>query len=229
MKRLLAVVLLLIIAVYAGLGLASLAHAEFLEGVEYVRLEKPVPVETGDKIEVREFFWYGCQHCFALEAHLEKWLMHLPAEATFIRTPGVASPAWAVHARTYFAFEEIGLLARAHRPLFDAIHTKHRKLAEINDIGDFVAEIGGDRTAFMKSAGSFDTQLKVNRATALAKSFGVDMVPILFVDGKYLTNATIAGDYPRALEVVDFLIRKAAAERKASRPVVEQKSIPETK
>lgn len=212
MKRMLAVPLLIIV-LGAGYSLASIARAEYLEGVEYVRLEKPVPVETGDKIEVREFFWYGCPHCFALEPYIEKWVAAMPANVSFIRTPGVGSAAWAVHARAYYALDELGLLARLHRPLFDAIHIKHRNLAGIEDIGDFVAEQGGNRAAFMKSAGSFDTQLKVNHASALAKTYGVDRVPIIFVDGKYMTNATIASDYDQVIKVIDFLVHKAAAER----------------
>jgi thiol:disulfide interchange protein DsbA len=199
-------------ALFALLLLPLVGQAQFLEGVEYVRV-RPQPVETGSKIEVREFFWYGCSHCFALEPFLERWLKTLPKNVQFIRTPGVFNERWAVHARTYYAFETLGITAKMHYPLFQALHVDKRPLFDAESIAAFVAEKGGDRKAFLDAYNSFGMQANVNRAIQAGSAYVIDSVPTLIVDGKYMTNANIAGGYDRVPKVLDFLVKMAAAER----------------
>jgi thiol:disulfide interchange protein DsbA len=210
MKRLLAMVWLI------ALGLPLVASAEFLEGVEYVRIPKQ-PVETGAKIEVREFFWYGCPHCYALEPSLEAWLKKIPKNTQFVRTPAVFNERWAVHARAYYAFESLGLIGKMHEPLFRALHQDKRPLFDVDSLAAFVVERGGDRKAFVDAYNSFGVATSVNRATQLGRAFGVQSVPTLFVDGQYMTNANIAGGYDKVPQVLNFLIQKAAAERRGKR------------
>jgi len=210
MKRLLAMVWLI------ALGLPLAASAEFLEGVEYVRIAKQ-PVETGAKIEVREFFWYGCPHCYALEPTLVAWLKKMPKNAQFVRTPAVFNERWAVHARAYYAFESLGLIGKMHEPLFRALHYDKRPLFDADSLAAFVAERGGDRKAFLDAYGSFGVATSVNRATQLGRAYGVQSVPTFFVDGQYMTNANIAGGHENIPQVLNFLIQKAAAERRGKR------------
>jgi thiol:disulfide interchange protein DsbA len=210
MKRLFAMVWLI------ALGLPLVASAEFLEGVEYVRIPKQ-PVETGAKIEVREFFWYGCPHCYALEPSLEAWLKKIPKNTQFVRTPAVFNERWAVHARAYYAFESLGLIGKMHEPLFRALHQDKRPLFDVDSLAAFVVERGGDRKAFVDAYNSFGVATSVNRATQLGRAFGVQSVPTLFVDGQYMTNANIAGGYDKVPQVLNFLIQKAAAERRGKR------------
>lgn len=184
----------------------------FLEGVEFERV-RPQKIETGDKIEVREFFWYGCSHCYTLEPHVKKWLKRKPANAQFVRTPAVFNAQWAVHARAYYAFEALGITDKVHEPLFAALHVERRRLLDADSIAAFVAEKGGDKKAFLDAYNSFGVQASANRAEQAGRAYAIDGVPIMFVDGRYMTNATIAGGYDKMLEVVDFLIKKAAAER----------------
>jgi protein dithiol oxidoreductase (disulfide-forming) len=203
-------------ALFALLLVPLVGQAQFLEGVEYARV-RPQPVETGSKVEVREFFWYGCSHCFALEPFLEKWLKTLPKNAQFVRTPGVFNERWAVHARTYYAFEALGITEKMHYPLFQALHVDKRPLFDADSIAAFVAEKGGDRKAFLDAYNSFGMQANVNRAIQAGSSVGLESVPTLIVDGKYMTNANIAGGYDRVPKVLDFLIKMAAAERAAKK------------
>src|SRR5437868_1723218 len=86
-------------------------------GSDYIVLPTPQPVETGDKIEVREFFWYGCPHCYALEPALAAYVKKLPSNVRFVRTPGVAS-SWLIHAQAYYTFESLGVTERLHGPFF---------------------------------------------------------------------------------------------------------------
>lgn len=197
-------------------GLAALpftVSADFLEGVEYQRLPVPQAVETGARIEVREYFWYGCPHCFVLEPYLEKWQKTMPKNAAFVRTPGVFNDLWAVHARTYYAFEILGLTARLHRKFFDAIHVEKRPLNDPELIADFVKDNGGNRQLFLDTYNSFSVQTSMGRALRAAQAIRLESVPTLVVDGKFVTNANIAGSYDKVPAVLDFLVKQAAAER----------------
>lgn len=201
-------------ALFALLLLPISSQAQFLEGVEYTRIN-PQPVETGAKVEVREFFWYGCSHCFSLEPSLEKWLKTLPKGVQFVRTPGIFNERWAVHARAYYAFEALGITAKMHHALFRALHVDKRPLNDAESLAAFVAEKGGDRKAFLDAYHSFGMQANLNRATQAGRAYNIDSVPTLIVDGKYMTNANVAGGYDKVPQVLDFLIKKAAAERPA--------------
>jgi thiol:disulfide interchange protein DsbA len=199
-------------ALFALLLLPFSGQAQFLEGVEYTRVS-PQPVETGSKVEVREFFGYGCPHCYTLEPFLDKWQKTLPKNVQFVRTPAVFSEAWAVHARAYYAFEALGITAKMHYALFQALHDEKRVLNNADSLAAFVAEKGGDRKAFLDAYNSFGMQANLSRATQAGRAFNIDSVPTLIVDGKYMTNANIAGGYDKVPKVLDFLIKKAAAER----------------
>ena len=199
-------------ALFALLLLPFSGQAQFLEGVEYTRVS-PQPVETGSKVEVREFFGYGCPHCYTLEPFLDKWQKTLPKNVQFVRTPAVFSEAWAVHARAYYAFEALGITAKMHYALFQALHEEKRPLNNADSLAAFVAEKGGDRAAFLDAYNSFGMQANLNRAIQVARAYNIDSVPTLIVDGKYMTNANIAGGYDKVPKVLDFLIKKAAAER----------------
>lgn len=203
-------------------------QAQFLEGVEYKRID-PHPVETGAKVEVREFFWYGCGHCYALEPHLEKWLKTLPKNVQFIRTPGT-SPNWLAHAQAYYAFEALGAVDKLHKPFFDAVQAARQTappntlpFSDENSIAEFVVRHGVDAGKFREAYRSFDVGRKLGRAKQLNGDYEMRFprsllpfsVPVLFVDGKYMTNATIAGGHDKIPQVLDFLIKKAAAERSA--------------
>lgn len=202
--------------VWAVLGLlAAPVHAEPLEGVEYTQLARRMPVETGDKIEVREIFWYGCPHCYTLETTLTPWLKTLPKNAKFIRTPGATwASTWETHARSYYAFEAMNLVDKLHPALFAAIHAQNRPLIDENSIGFFVAEKGVDEKAFRKVYNSFAVGAKVKSAKNFSEQSGIKSVPTLVVDGLYVTNSTMSGTHQDMMKVVDFLIKKTAAQRK---------------
>ena len=200
--------------VFALLLAPALTRAQFLEGVEYTRVT-PQPVETGAKIEVREFFWYGCSHCFTLEPFLEKWQKTMPKNAQFVRTPAAFNDRWAVHARAYYAFETLGITAKMHNAVFHAMHVDKRPLADAESLAAFVAEKGGNRQAFLEAYNSFGMQANINRAAQAGQAYKIESVPTLIVDGKFMTNANLAGGHERVAPVLNFLIKQAAAERAA--------------
>jgi len=194
--------------------------AELSTGVQYQELFQAQPVETGDKIEVRELFWYGCPHCYHLEPYLEKWLKTMPANAAFVRMPAVLPDnpnrvSWRPDARAYYTFEALGVVDRVHGALFKAIHAQKRKdlVTSPTALADFAAENGIDRQKFLDTYNSFGVDSKVRQAAAMFGRYEADGVPTIIIDGKYRTSPSMAGGHERVGEVMDFLIRKAAAER----------------
>jgi thiol:disulfide interchange protein DsbA len=220
------------IGLVAMLALPCLAPAaeSFELGRDYLELPFPQPVETGAKIEVREYFWYGCPHCYHLEPELTRWLKKIPARAQFVRTPGVLNPVWALHAQAYYAFESLGVVNKLHAPFFRALQEEQQKpgfdrqnpernpLYNENSIADFVARHGVDRKKFIDAFRSFSVDKKVKEARARGRESLVNSVPVLVVDGKYQTSPALANGEAAAMRVLDFLINKAAKERKPGPP-----------
>ncbi len=205
-----AAVVLLVLAFIPGPGRAALA---LVEGQDYESLPVAQPVETGKKIEVREFFWYGCPHCYVLEPGLERWVKKLPASVWFVRTPGTA-PHWLTHAQAYYTFDALGVAKSTHNAFFKAVQEQKQQLNDANAIGDFMATRGIDKQKFMESFNSFGVRTNLEKARQLNKDYNVSSVPALVIDGKYLTSPGMVKDEDRFFKVVDELIARAARERK---------------
>jgi len=200
----------------AGLGLATagLAQAQGgpVEGQHYVRLSTPAPVTlpTPDKkVEVVEFFWYGCPHCFNLEPLLESWAKRLPPDVAFRQVPVGFSVPHQLHQKLYYALEEVGALPALHRRVFSALHQQNLRLNNEADIVAFVGANGVDAAAFTAAFKSFGVATKANRAKQLSEAYKIDGVPALGVQGRFYTSGSLAGSHERALAVTDFLIQRA--------------------
>lgn len=193
---------------------AAPARAEFLEGVEYVMVTPAQPVTTGNKIEVREVFMYGCPHCFNLEPILNRWLKTKPANSEFVRMPAIFRPTLEPHARAFYAFQALGVLDKLHGAFFRALHVDRQPLSDEASIAQFVAAHGIKPEDFRRAYHSFGVDAQVKEAMRLAPAYGVDSVPTFIIDGKYRTNATMAQGSESLMRVTEFLIKKSAAERK---------------
>jgi protein dithiol oxidoreductase (disulfide-forming) len=192
--------------------LPGLVIAAFEEGRHYMSLPFPATVETGNRIEVREFFWYGCPHCYVLEPGLASWQKKMPANAQFVRTPGTA-PRWMVHGQAYYAFEALGELDKLHGAFFKAVQEKPGAYNEEKAITAFAASHGLDAKKFGEIFNSFGVRLKLEKAKQLNMDLNISSVPALVVDGKYLTTTAMAGGEDAMLKLLDHLIGKAAKER----------------
>ena len=201
--------------VAAGVGLsaaviAAPAAAQFVpvEGTHYVRLSEPLPVPAG-KIEVIEFFWYGCPHCNAFEPTLDAWQKKLPADVLFRRVPvGFRDEPYGTHQRIYYALETMGLIPTMHRKVFYAIHGERQRLDKAPEIAAFMAKNGVDSAKFLEVFNSFSVQTKARQARQLSAAYKIDGVPALGVQGRYFTSGSMAGTNEAALSVVDFLVQK---------------------
>lgn len=191
----------------AFLGLfcfATLARAE--GGYETVT---PVqPVQNPDKIEVIEFFWYGCPHCYHLEPAMNAWLKTKPANVEFIRQPAVFSELWGKHAKAFFTAEALGVVDKVHADLFDAIQNKKQKLTAEDDLAKFFAEHGVKDEDFRSAYNSFLVDAKMRQAETMGARYGITGVPALIVNGKYRVTGPSAKSQENMLTVTNQLIQQ---------------------
>ena len=195
----------------AALGWAGHARAQGgpVEGTHYVRLSQPVPAGPAGKIEVIEFFWYGCPHCNAFEPALDAWVKQLPADVAFHRVPvAFSNEPFVAHQRIFYALDSLGLVAAMHRKVFYAIHNERMRLDKPADIAAFMARNGIDAAKFADAYNSFSVQTKTRQAKALSEGYRIDGVPAIGIQGRYYTSPSLAGGPERALQVVDFLVDK---------------------
>lgn len=191
--------------------------ADLKEGQDYVSYNPPRSTETQDRIEVTEFFWYGCGHCFHLEPELNAWVKKLPKDVSFRRVPAVfpgrgGKPGgWAPGARLFYTLEALGQLDKLHGAAFNAIQVEHVSPAKDQAMIDWAAKQPGiDAKKFADTYNSFAVESKLNRAMQLSQSYGLDGVPALVVNGQYRA-AAVAPD--ATLAVVDQLIDRVRKER----------------
>ena len=196
----------------AGLGTLwagpALAQGAPVEGTHYTRLSQPVAVSAPPgKIEVIEFFSYGCPHCFALEPTLETWAKRLPTDVVFKRVPVGFNALYENYQKLYYALEAMGQLEHMHRKVFDAIHKQRQRLDKEADIAAFMTANGVDGAKFLELYKSFSVQTKARQAQQLSQSYKIDGVPAMGVHGRYVTSGSQAGSNERALAVTDALVQ----------------------
>jgi len=186
-------------------SLSTLSHAESLG---YEALTPPQPTQNPDKIEVIEFFWYGCPHCYTLEPAMEKWLKTKPANVEFIRQPAVFSDLWGKHAKAYFVAEALGVVDKVHADLFDAIQNKKQKLTSEDQLAKFFVAHGVDETEFRNTYNSFLIDAKLRQAKAMGPRYGITGVPAVIINGKYKTTGPLAKSQENMIEVMNRLIQQ---------------------
>lgn len=185
------------------ISFASISQAETLG---YETLSPAQPTQNQDKIEVIEFFWYGCPHCYNLEPAMEEWLKSKPANVEFIRQPAIFSSLWGKHAKAYFVAEALDVLDQVHADFFDAIQNKKQKLTSEDQLAKFFVAHGVDETKFRETFNSFYINSKMRKAKAMAPRYGITGVPAIIINGKYKTSATLAKSHENMFKVMDQLI-----------------------
>ena len=193
-----------------GLPLVSLAQGGPVEGKHFVRLTQPMPTSAGPgKLELIEFFWYGCPHCNAFEPALDAWVRQLPADVVFHRVPvAFSAEPFVAHQRIFYALDSLGLVAAMHRKVFYAIHNDRMRLDKPAEISAFMTKNGVDGAKFMEAFGSFTTQTKLRQANQLVDGYKIDGVPAIGIHGRYYTAGTLAGTNDKALAVADMLLQR---------------------
>lgn len=202
------------------IAFASSARAAPVEGTDYVELKPPQAVEAPGKVEVIEFFWYRCPHCYALEPDLEAWVKRLPRDVQFRRVPGILNEDWAVDARIFYALDAIGEENRVHRGLFDAIHqqggVRLRGDPYAKWVADWLAKQKVDMAKYDAAFHSFSVESKLRRAAQMAVAYRLEGVPTIAVQGRYLVLANTS--QKAMLANTDALVAEARKQIPKSKP-----------
>jgi len=189
------------------------------EGFDYDVVEPAPSRVAGDgRVEVAEFFWYQCPHCNALTALIEPWAQRQRQRVRFVRLPLALNAAYAAQDRLYYALESLGMIERLHATIFQAIHEDGVKLKTSRQMAEFLSEEGVPQKRFEQAMRSSKVRAQVARARDLASHYKVYEVPMLLVDGRYLTSAGhVGGSQADAIKVVEWLVRRVEDERRAAR------------
>lgn len=179
------------------------------KGVNYLELSPVQPVDSPGKVEVIEFFWYGCPHCYALEPLLDPWMKKLPKDTVFKRVPAVFNEQWGVAARVYYALESLGEEERVRRQLFDAIHKDNLKITDESAMAGWVGKHGIDAEKYKAAYRSFTVETRLRRAAQMTQTYRLSGVPTFAVQGKYLAGSEMNGDRQQLLDVTDYLIAES--------------------
>ncbi len=214
-QHLLAVATLSLMAATAGASPTAPVN-----GTDYRTLEKAQQTDSGKKVEVIEFFWYSCSHCNAFEPTLEAWLKKNADKIVFKRVPVAFRDSFIPQQKLYYTIEALGLVDTMHARVFRAIHKERQQLDTDKQILDFVAKQGVDIKKFTETYNSFGVQTKVSRAKQLQAAYKVDGVPMIAIDGRYITSPSIVGAslgnrpesilHEATLQVIDHLVAKSA-------------------
>lgn len=172
----------------------------------YETIKPTQPTHNPDKIEVMEFFWYGCPHCYSFEPVINAWAKKLPDNVEFIRQPAIFSELWGKHAKAYFVAEALGVVDKVHADFFDALQNKKQSLETEDQLANFFVGHGVKEADFHEAFNSFLVDAKMRQAATLPARYGITGVPAVVINGKYKTNATLAGSQEKMIEVINRLI-----------------------
>jgi protein dithiol oxidoreductase (disulfide-forming) len=176
------------LALIGALLVAAAASAQ--NGPQFTELNPRQPtIGDGKRIEVVEFFWYGCPHCYSIEPLVEQWQRTLPPDAVFRPYPAAFNARWAHDAAIFFTFEALGVLDKVHRPFFDAIHRDGLRTDDPKALDEWVKNHGIDPRKFNDTMKSFSVQAKTRRAAQLTASYKIDGTPAFAVAGRYTISA----------------------------------------
>ena len=173
----------------------------------YKEIRPAQPTHSGKKIEVVEIFWYGCPHCYEFEPYLQNWLSTKPDDVVFRRLPGILGPSWTPHARAFFTAKKMGILDKIHEPLFRAIHKEGRRIYNDEQLKDFIVGLTGvNADQFSRIYDSKEIDIKMRQALISEQKYQITGVPAVVVNGKYLTNGTMAKSYENLIKVINHLV-----------------------
>jgi len=148
-----------------------------------------------DKVEVLEFFWFGCPHCYAFEPSIEEWASDLPENTVFVREAPPLNPSWESHSRAFYAAQILGIGDEFVPAMFNAIHKDRKPMRKPAAIAELAESFGVSKEDFEEAMGSFGVQTRMARAMQLARGAQITGVPAIIVNGKYRISSGSAGSH----------------------------------
>jgi thiol:disulfide interchange protein DsbA len=214
MKKLFSALALSLGIAAASLSVADVASAAPAAGKDYTVLQAPQPAgaEAG-KIEVIEFFWYGCPHCNEFEPYLEAWEKKQGPDVVFKRVPVAFRDDFIPHSKMYHALVALGVAEKVTPAVFNEIHVNKNYLLTPQAQADFLATQGVDKKKYMDAYNSFSTQSDIKRDAKLQQDYKIDGVPTVIVQGKYVTGPAQTNSLEGTTQVMDFLVQQVRAKK----------------
>ncbi|AHF02136.1 thiol:disulfide interchange protein DsbA [Thiomicrospira aerophila AL3] len=194
----------------SGLAFSQPALAKLNPGIDYREVREIQSIAPHSK-QVTEVFFYGCPHCYNLQNSLYEWLATKPTSVHFERMPAVLNnQSWIFMARVYYAAEDLGIIEQSNRSFFDALHRDRLPLSNLGNIAEFHSEFGVTTDQFVQSFNSFKVDQAVRRAQRRTQAYGIEGVPSLIVNGRYLTDLTLSGGHQPLWQNVNNLLNLEA-------------------
>ncbi len=181
------------------------------EGKQYQRLANPQPVAQADQVQVEAFFWYGCPHCRQLEPVLAAWSETLPEDVKFASVPALFGGLWNTHGQMFYALEQMGQEHQVRPAIFEAV-AQRKLLKTEEEMVEFLSPMGIDGDAFKEAFNSFEVRVAMQNAHKRARAYGIQHVPLVVVNGKYLTDVSMAGGKAELTQVLEYLIDQERAQ-----------------
>ncbi|WP_207001694.1 thiol:disulfide interchange protein DsbA/DsbL [Trinickia mobilis] len=201
----------LLVSLCLTAGFAQAPQAAPVAGKDYEVMKSPQPVSApAGKVEVIEFFWYGCPHCYSFEPTLEAWVKAQGDKIAFTRVPVAFRSEFVPHTQMFYALEALGAAEKATPAVFNAIHKQKNYLLTPQAQADFLATQGIDKKQYQDAYHSFSVQGQVKQSTETAKRYDVQGVPVVVVQGRYKTGPSYAGSPANAARVLDFLLKSSS-------------------
>jgi len=207
LKRLLLPVVMLCASVTA----AAQNDQAWQEGTHYDVITPVIRTANPDKIEVAEFFWYGCGHCYTFEPLIGQWKKTLAEDVDFRGSPAIWNKQMELHARAYYAAEVLGVLETINLVVFQAMNVDRKRLGSEEEIAKLFAAHGVDEAEFSKAFNSFGVSSQIRQAEARARAAKITGTPEMMVNGKYRISTRKAGNQANMLKIADFLVAKERA------------------
>tara|TARA_Y100001934_G_C12361333_1_gene780919 strand:+ start:1530 stop:2174 length:645 start_codon:yes stop_codon:yes gene_type:complete len=189
------------------------AHAEITKGRDYAMLLNPQPTTSGDKIEVLEFFWYGCPSCYKLHPQIRSWQKRIPKDVSLKYIPTIFRKSWIPGAKTFYTLEILGKINKLHDKIYDAIHIEKIDLTKEEILFNWLEEHGINRKKFISIYNSFSIANKSSQSSQMPRKYGLKGVPSLVIDGRYLISGRMGGTPQDTIRTLDKLINKIRKEK----------------
>ena len=209
-RLLLSLTLLAPLALWA-VAPGAAAQEDYVEGKDYELITPAVRTADPDKIEVAEFFWYGCGHCYTFEPVLSQWKKTLPEDVDFQGSPAIWNAKMEIHARAFYTAKLLGVLDTLHPVIFQAMNVDRKRLSSEEEIKELFTANGVAAEDFDKAFNSFGVSSQVRQANSRARAAKITGTPALMVNGKYLISARKAGSQSEMLKVAEFLVEQERA------------------
>jgi thiol:disulfide interchange protein DsbA len=199
--RALSLVPIVLTLVFSGFTMAADSSQK------YVQISNQKQTES-DKVVIYEFFWYGCPHCYSLEPTINDIESNLDKDTILIKVPVALRDSWELHAKAYYALQQMKLDDNLHEKVFAEIHVNSNRLDTKEKLANFIKEEGYDADKFLKILDSFGTEIRIKKASRLANQYQIKSVPTLVINGKYKTSGSHVSSYQELYDVVQLLVDK---------------------